>query len=98
MLSLIRESIFLFFPGIQNINALFYFCFSLPTTFATLDIDGTRKLIFALPGTIRHLFDMRTEKYWQENVLILHKWEHVHTQTQVTEFPVFPMYVLFQLE
>lgn len=23
---------------------------SLPTTFATLDMDGTRKLIFALPG------------------------------------------------
>lgn len=26
------------------------FVFSLPTTFATVDIDGTRKLIFALPG------------------------------------------------
>lgn len=24
--------------------------FSLPTTFATVDIDGARKLIFALPG------------------------------------------------
>ena len=26
--------------------------FSLPTTFATADIDGARKLIFALPGTV----------------------------------------------
>lgn len=26
--------------------------FSLPTTFATLDIDGARKLIFALPGSV----------------------------------------------
>lgn len=25
---------------------------SLPTTFATADIDGARKLIFALPGNI----------------------------------------------
>lgn len=28
---------------------LFFFS-SLPTTFATLDIDGVRKIIFALPG------------------------------------------------
>lgn len=49
-------------PGMQNIDALFYFCFSLPTTFATLDIDGARKLIFALPGTIRCVFGMRTNK------------------------------------
>uniref|UniRef100_A0A672LXK1 Gephyrin-like n=1 Tax=Sinocyclocheilus grahami TaxID=75366 RepID=A0A672LXK1_SINGR len=30
----------------------------LPTTFATLDIDGTRKLIFALPGIIRCVCDI----------------------------------------
>lgn len=31
-----------------------YVClfFSLPTTFATLDMDGARKLIFALPGSV----------------------------------------------
>uniref|UniRef100_A0A672GHZ0 Gephyrin n=1 Tax=Salarias fasciatus TaxID=181472 RepID=A0A672GHZ0_SALFA len=28
----------------------------LPTTFATLDIDGARKLIFALPGNVTHIF------------------------------------------
>uniref|UniRef100_A0A673B422 Gephyrin n=1 Tax=Sphaeramia orbicularis TaxID=375764 RepID=A0A673B422_9TELE len=27
----------------------------LPTTFATLDIDGARKLIFALPGNVTHI-------------------------------------------
>ena len=27
-----------------------FFVSSLPTTFATLDIDGVRKIIFALPG------------------------------------------------
>lgn len=35
--------------GIITCVSLF---FSLPTTFATVDIDGARKLIFALPGTI----------------------------------------------
>ena len=33
--------------------------FSLPTTFATVDIDGARKLIFALPGT----------SYWDLHVM-----------------------------
>lgn len=35
------------------LHILFYFFFSsLPTTFATLDMDGARKLIFALPGSV----------------------------------------------
>lgn len=29
-----------------------FFFNSLPTTFATLDMDGSRKLIFALPGSV----------------------------------------------
>uniref|UniRef100_A0A3Q4HYZ4 Gephyrin n=1 Tax=Neolamprologus brichardi TaxID=32507 RepID=A0A3Q4HYZ4_NEOBR len=37
---------------VKNLEIMFVFVFfsSLPTTFATLDIDGARKLIFALPG------------------------------------------------
>lgn len=31
---------------------IFFFFNSLPTTFATLDMDGSRKLIFALPGSV----------------------------------------------
>lgn len=30
--------------------SILFLPFSLPTTFATVDIDGARKLIFALPG------------------------------------------------
>lgn len=36
----------------QTNPAVRYLSFSLPTTFATLDIDGARKLIFALPGSV----------------------------------------------
>lgn len=31
-------------------TSIIFLPFSLPTTFATVDIDGARKLIFALPG------------------------------------------------
>lgn len=36
----------------QNQHMCFVFFCSLPTTFATLDMDGARKLIFALPGSV----------------------------------------------
>lgn len=48
---------------------LFFAVFSLPTTFATLDFDGTRKLIFALPGMhsfIDLLSLLRVHGQWNE--------------------------------
>lgn len=36
----------------SKINIRVCFFYSLPTTFATLDMDGARKLIFALPGSV----------------------------------------------
>lgn len=39
---------------IDLLSSLF-FLQSLPTTFATLDTDGARKLIFALPGISRYI-------------------------------------------
>lgn len=35
---------------LSNHKQVRFFFSSLPTTFATLDIDGVRKIIFALPG------------------------------------------------
>lgn len=35
--------------GLEVFSSFFH---SLPTTFATLDMDGSRKLIFALPGSV----------------------------------------------
>lgn len=36
----------------QNQQVASSLTYSLPTTFATLDMDGARKLIFALPGSV----------------------------------------------
>lgn len=47
---------------------------SLPTTFATLDIDGVRKIIFALPG----------KNNWNSFFCFSYKNDQNHFETQVT--------------